>query len=116
MSEFIVAFKHPEFREEREWRLVYVEETRPPYDDAAELPLFRAVGGNVVPYVITSFKEAVEFSKDDTNGLAFPIVDVMIGPTIDPKLNTRSVTLLLLSLNRHIVPNVRSSDIPLRWL
>ena len=109
------CFKHPDFREEREWRLVHFTSVSPTLGRSDDIPKFRSYDGNVIPYYSVDFEKAIALSRDDTYGHAFPIVELMIGPTINADLNQESVKLLLLSLNPDIVPNINRSGIPLRW-
>lgn len=116
IGQFLFCFKHPDFKEEREWRLVHFASVNPTSDRGSDVPRFRSYDGNVIPYYPVGFEKAIALSRDDTYGHVFPIVDLMIGPTINADLNQESVKLLLLSLNPDISPNIRRSGIPLRWL
>ncbi|MDH3373635.1 MAG: DUF2971 domain-containing protein [Gammaproteobacteria bacterium] len=116
VGELIFCFKHPDFVEEREWRLVHFARFKPTTDRNSQSPEFRTFEGNVIPYAIVSFDRAIEVSRDDSFGYGFPIVELMIGPTISAELNLDSVTALILSMNPDISPNIRQSGIPLRWL
>lgn len=116
IGEFLFSFKHPDFREEREWRLVHFANVNPTHNRNSELPRVRSYEGNIIPYFPVDLENAVALSRDNTYGYPFPIVDLMIGPTINADLNRDSIKLLLLSLNPDIYPNIRRSEIPLRWL
>lgn len=115
-SEFLVAFKHPGFVEEKEWRLVYSTGDSPTFQRGCESPKFRAFQGNLIPYHDVRFDEVISASRDDTLGVPFPIAEVFVGPTVNAELNEASARAVLLSLNPDIVPNVVHSAIPLRWL
>ena len=115
IAEFLSSVKHPDFREEQEWRLVHFASSIPELSDG-DAPSFRSYDGNVIPYFSVDFGRAVALSLDDTYCHPFPIVDLMIGPTISADLNQASIKLLLLSLNPEHSPSIRSSGIPLRWL
>lgn len=118
LGEYIFSFKHPEFSEEQEWRLVYVWDCNPilnrdsDFDDLK----FRTYGGNVIPFCEVSFSNAVKASKQDDYGLAFPIQELVIGPTLNPDFNSQSVTSLLTKINPDHFPIIKKSGIPLRWL
>lgn len=114
--ELMFCFKHPDFSEEREWRLVHFASISPTFDRSSDVPNFRSYDGNVIPYYSVDFQKAITLSRDDTYGYGFPFVDLMIGPTINADLNQESVKMLLLALNPDIVPNISRSGIPLRWL
>lgn len=116
IGELLFCFKHPDFKEEREWRLVHFASVSPTSDRNGELPKYRSYDGNIIPYFPVEFEKAITLSRDDAYGYGFPIVDLMIGPTINADLNQESAKLLLLSLNPDIVPNISRSGIPLRWL
>ena len=116
MAEVLFAFKHPDFREEKEWRLVHFASINPTHDRTGPKLEFRSYEGNVIPYFAVKLDKAIQASLDDTLGYGFPIVDLMIGPTVNANLNEESVRLLLLSLNPDFTPHIRHSGIPLRWL
>jgi hypothetical protein len=116
MFQFLPSFKHPDFEEEREWRLVHYFDSDPTMDRRSPAPKFRTYEGNVIPFFEVSFEEAVKVSHDDAFGLAFPISETVIGPTINASLNEASVRLLLLTLNPDMDPTISHSGIPLRWL
>jgi hypothetical protein len=116
MGELMFCFKHPDFVEEREWRLAHFANAMPASDGSGDVPRFRSYDGNVIPYYAVDFERAVALSRDDTYGYGFPVVDVVIGPTVNAELNQESVKLLLTSLNPDIAPKITSSGIPLRWL
>lgn len=116
IGEYMVSFKHPDFHEEKEWRLVHFTNINPTSDRGSQLPLFRSFDGNVIPYLSVSFEETIKVSRDDLYGLQFPIAELNIGPTINAELNKQSIKTLLLSLNPDIDPNIKKSEIPLRWL
>ena len=115
-GELMFSIKHPDFHEEREWRLVHSMNINPRLNRNDEFPAFRSYDGNVIPYLSVSFGNAVEASKDDTFGCPFPIVKLFIGPTINADLNTESVRHLLSNLNPDATTDIHKSDIPLRWL
>jgi hypothetical protein len=116
IGEMQFALKHPDFREEREWRLVHFAYVDPRYARGVEMPRFRSYEGNVIPYFPVSFDRAIAASRDDTLGVPFPIAELVIGPTINADLNSQSTKALLLSLNPDIEPFITHSEIPLRWL
>jgi hypothetical protein len=116
IGEFLFALKHPDFIEEREWRLVHFAHVDPRMNRGVVTPQVRSYEGNVIPYFIVEFKAAVEASKDDTSGIPFPIAELVIGPTVGAQLNRQSVKTLLLSMNPDVEPRIKESEIPLRWL
>lgn len=118
LVEYFFSFKHPEFIEEKEWRLVFVCSGNPVMDresDFVDLK-FRSFGGNVIPFYEISFADAVKASMQDDYGLAFPIRELIVGPTVNPELNKQSVATLLTKINPDHFPIIKASGIPLRWL
>ncbi|MET0400520.1 MAG: DUF2971 domain-containing protein [Longimicrobiaceae bacterium] len=116
VGELFFSFKHPDFYEEREWRLVHFASLDPLHHRGAESssPKFRSSDGNVIPYFSVSFEKAVEASRDDTYGVPFPIPELIIGPTISVDLNQESTLALLLTLNPEVNPLIEQSKTPLR--
>lgn len=118
VGEYLFCFKHPDFHEEKEWRLVHSCSVDPTFerDKRFQLPSFRAYHGNVIPYHVVSLENTINVSKDDGYGVPFPIVEVVIGPTVSSELNLESLRIMILSMNPDVIPNIRQSEIPLRWL
>jgi len=117
IGEYMFSFKHPDFHEEKEWRLVHSSNINPTFNRSHDdTILFRNFDGNIIPYLTVSFEEIVKASRDDAFGFPFPISELHIGPTVNDELNNQSIRMLLSSLNPEINPNVKKSEIPLRWL
>ncbi|OGL42611.1 MAG: hypothetical protein A2042_05910 [Candidatus Schekmanbacteria bacterium GWA2_38_11] len=118
LGEYIFSFKHPEFSEEQEWRLVYVWDCNPILNRESNFNdlKFRTFGGNVIPYCEVSFNNAVKASRQDDYGLSFPVQELVIGPTLNPDFNSQSVASLLTKINPDHYPLIKKSGIPLRWL
>lgn len=118
LREYIFCFKHPEFTQEQEWRLVHVRSCNPVLDreaDFADLK-FRTFDGNVIPFIDMSLSNSVGASRQDSFGVSFPIQELVIGPTLNADLNRESATILLTKMNPDHIPIIRKSGIPLRWL
>jgi hypothetical protein len=118
LGEYIFCFKHPEFAQEQEWRLVHIWECNPTLNresDFSDLK-FRTFGGNVIPFCEVSFENAIKASRQDDYGLSFPIQELVIGPTLNPEFNRQSVQTLLTKINPDHFPLIKKSGIPLRWL
>jgi hypothetical protein len=115
-SKYLFSFKHPNFREEREWRLVHFASINPTFDGNSDLPSFLSYEGNMIPFLEVGFESAITASQGDNLGLSFPITELMIGPAVNADLNQESIKLLLLAFNPDIDPDMRKSEIPLRWL
>lgn len=109
-------FKHPSFSEEHEWRLLHIANVDPLHDRSAERPRLRTFDGNIIPYIVVSFAKAIEAATDDVVGIEFPLVDVVVGPTVNSELNQTSIGIALHALAPDVRPRIRASEIPLRWL
>ena len=116
IAQTVYAFKHPDFVEEREWRLVHFASVHPRINRSAPIPNVRSYDGNIIPYFPVGLDGAAKASRDDTAGIPFLIREVMIGPTINESLNERSVRMLLDGWNPDAAPAIKHSSIPLRWL
>lgn len=113
---YLYVFKHPDFREEQEWRLVSFAQSDPRNNRSNPQPKFRDFDGNIIPYFSVSLEKAISASRDDLQATRFPFQEVVIGPTVNSKLNEVSVKSLLLATNPDFEPRIESSGIPLRWL
>jgi len=115
-GELLFCLKHPEFREEREWRLVHFSRHASAIDRDVASPRFREFQGNILPYHTVCFEAAIKASNNDLSGINFPVRKITIGPTINSDLNEKSLRALIFSLSRDIEPCIEKSEIPLRWL
>ena len=93
------TLKHPSFSEEKEWRLLSVDD-HSLFDGIR----FRPADGFVVPYYPMRFSDA-----------ELPIVEIVVGPSSSPHLAAISVEHVLRSNKLEHVA-VRVSDSPLRTL
>jgi hypothetical protein len=83
---FVPTFKHDDFKEEEEWRLIFT-----PSADAPVPPSFRVARGMLIPYY--SLRELTKAaSQADRN---IPLKSVCIGPSPNKDLNAVSVEMLL---------------------
>lgn len=100
---FVPTFKHPDFREEGEWRLIFT-----PSPGWGVEPEFRVSRGMLVPYY--SLQHVAAMSGQQMRTL--PIQQVRIGPGSHRELNAQSVEMLL----RRDYPNVpvKASPTPYR--
>lgn len=97
--------KHPAFREEREWRIVYIRN-----DDRKPLPVkHRSSGGLVVPYVELEIPAGVGSHPDK-----LPIAVVNCGPSPEPEVKARGVRSLLSTQPHLSGVSVTGSAAPLR--
>ena len=73
LSECLVCFKHPGYKQEDEWRAIMFG------DESLEVS-FRASGGRVIPYVEI---DVTEDREDGSPRLA--LRSITYGPTLDPE-------------------------------
>lgn len=98
--------KHPSFREEGEWRIVYVRSNDP--DDKLTVQ-HRPRGGVVVPYVALELNKKVGVGTE-----SLPIAFVNCGPGPEPELKRRGVMSLLATNADYAGVEVGVSVVPLR--
>lgn len=103
LTELLCSFKHYSFREEGEWRLIYdFQRDR----DINELK-FRLGNGFPVPYL--EMPLAIQKEKMPNS----PLVQIIHGPTLHPKLTQKSLALMLQrECMEHV--EVTGSESPLR--
>lgn len=101
---FIPTFKHPDFRDEEEYRLIFT-----PQPDAKVQPHFRVARGMLVPYI--SLRDILRAVGVEMPRL--PIKEVRVGPSTHRDLNVMSTRLLLERGGYKEVP-VQMSDTPYR--
>jgi len=109
LHRFALIFKHPEFREEREWRIV----SRVLMDFAPAVPTgeledkldFKQGKSMLIPYRHVPL-------RDDRGG--FPLHEVIVGPNPNREQSARSVQSLLNSQRHCTAVKVRNSEIPYR--
>ena len=94
------TFKHPKFREEKEWRIIY----RAYHSDKNVKIEFRAGRSMIVPYI------AIPLTREGDDLI---INKVIVGPTLEPNLSKASVEMLLESKNVKF-EEVECSIIPYR--
>jgi hypothetical protein len=101
---FIPTFKHKDFHEESEWRLIFT-----PGSNCPVAPRFRVARGMLVPYF--SLRDIIVASQANLDRL--PIERVRIGPSAARDLNVESTRMLLKYCNYEGVP-VEASHTPYR--
>lgn len=103
LSRLVTIFKHPDFKEECEWRAVYFDRRGllRNYDSLYFDMNFRAAGKNIVPYVELEFTERDKL-EDQANKLLKPLVidKIITGPKIDHKLAEKAISLFCENNNR----------------
>jgi hypothetical protein len=102
---FIPTFKHPDFRDEEEWRLIFT-----PQPGATGIqPQFRVARGMLIPYM--SLQHILKSAGVTMSQL--PIRQVRVGPSTHRELNFVS-TRLLLDRNGYTAVLASVSDTPYR--
>ncbi len=94
------SFKHPKFKEEKEWRIVIRVDTR----DKIEMIRFPSGQSMIVPYI------EIPLPREGDNLI---INKIVVGPTHEPILSKASVEMLLKSKNVKF-DEVQYSTIPYR--
>jgi hypothetical protein len=105
--EYLSCFKHPTFKEEKEWRFIYSPDLS--RDDEKQPDLFtteieyRDSGGYMVPYLKVDISEAVASTKDEivktgeaATALTLPFEAIISGPGLDANLATASLNSFIL--------------------
>jgi hypothetical protein len=92
----IVTFKHPAFKDEREWRII----VRPDKVSCDESIKFRTLRGSLIPYVELSPRRA-----------KLPISSVYFGPSLEPSRTKKPIEMLLRA-NGFGSLEVNGTDIP----
>ena len=84
--DMLISFKHPAFKEEKEWRLIRVTvESHQP-----ENLRFRETEGGLVPYRPTHIFDVREIEKPQ-----FPLSSIIFGPSLEPVRTHSAIELLL---------------------
>jgi Protein of unknown function (DUF2971) len=99
-------FKHPSFREEHEWRFVYILSE---VTDEPGLPdvRFRARNGLLIPYI------EIPIHNREKDALCFDMTRIRYGPTSKPDLMRKSIEMFLRKAGFKGVA-IEGSGIPLR--
>jgi Protein of unknown function (DUF2971) len=108
----LVIFKDAMFAAEQEWRLIEIM-TR---EAAIEKIRFRSAGSKLVPYVELDFGRFAPVDAQEgepTEPSKIPISRVFHGPTLNPELSVRALSLLL-ARHGYAAAEVLGSKIPLR--
>jgi Protein of unknown function (DUF2971) len=123
-NEYLSCFKHPAFKEEREWRFIYSPdflsepETHDSFD-RGEIE-YRESGGYIVPYFKVNISEVLESAEDENAKARVPVLrlpfeSIISGPGLDGKLARASLNSFILRkgyLNHPI--HICHSSVPLR--
>jgi hypothetical protein len=101
-------FKHSSFREENEWRTVYLlpQNVRPGEPGTPEVK-FRPKNGLPIPFI------EMPIHNKDKDALCLEITRIRYGPTSKPDLMRKSIEMLLAKAGFDGV-EVEGSSIPLR--
>jgi hypothetical protein len=96
LLDMLLCFKHPAFKEEKEWRLVRVTSE----DHQPENLQFRETTGGLVPYRPTHI-----YDMNETGQPVFPLRSIGFGPTLDSVRTSAAITLLLhrIASDQHLI-------------
>lgn len=117
---FALHFKRPEFREEREWRLVFNERLIPfgeTNNEPCDAINFRERRGHISPFYEFDLKRAFDKAIDGDDLIAYPIREIVVGPSLDAEMNAKAVKALLgrMTARGHSYVDISKSNIPVRW-
>ncbi len=102
----LVRFKAESFREEHEWRAIYINSER--NEEGRQTVKFRVSEGHVVPYI------ELDIAPSAQKQVWFlPIAEIVVGPKVDVSRAKRSIDLLYKNMLRGS-PIVRSSTVRLQ--
>lgn len=104
LAELLCTFKHSTFSEESEWRAIHIVAP----NSNEQYIKFRMGQYGLTPYVCLDLSPMAGINRN-----TLPINSIRIGPTPNPKLEEKALSLLLRQKKRHFTA-VLSSDIPLR--
>jgi hypothetical protein len=102
-----VSMKDPGFREEAEWRLVYM--SAPEFGRG----FGRASSVRVAASGLTPYLDVKLLNRDGSREGLLPIREIVVGPTVIPELAAEGVRFLL-DLHGHNEVHIVNSKIPLR--
>lgn len=101
---YAAFFKHPTFREEQEWRLIYF----PTENSYSSQIKFRSGSLGIIPYTQISLPDG---KNNDQEGI-LPIASMRIGPTANPALAKKALEMVAHSKYPNL--EITASDVPLR--
>lgn len=123
--QYLCCFKHPTFKEEREWRFIYTP-VFPPVSKVQEGLAkkgieYREAGGYLVPYFRVNIAETSEVTEesDEVEGnenikvIQIPFDAIISGPGLDKRLARASLHSFLESKG-HSYVDIDHSSVPLR--
>lgn len=121
LEKTISSFKHPSFKDEKEYRIEYVIDGNINKEDKEKL-LFKSTDNLVVPYLKltneckdyinqSNYKETDVYPTFVVKKL--PITEIIIGPSLDFQANKHSIAKLLKSNNYDNI-EIIPSDVPYR--
>jgi hypothetical protein len=105
LEELSLQLKTPDFREEKEWRLI--REVREVKSAQGQRPRFAPRGGLVKPYL------ELKFRKSNAT-LCLPLVSVVCGPKLEGEVSVASAEYFL-AQNGHVAVSVTQSKLHTVW-
>jgi hypothetical protein len=123
--EYLSCFKHPTFKEEKEWRFIYSPDITVKTEgqgnfDRGEIE-YRESGGYIVPYLKVNIAEVLEGVDEKVNhgkpikALRLPFDAIISGPGLDEKLARASLNSFILRRGYlGTLISIEHSSVPLR--
>lgn len=102
----LLRFKHQSFKEEHEWRAIYINDER--FEPMYTKPSFRATTADIIPYIELDISPSAQKDK-----WYLPISEIIIGSKINYDKACKSISLLYRNLDTDL-PKLVSSKIPLQ--
>lgn len=121
LFEYLIAFKHPRFQEEKEWRYIYkLDRSRAaaatPTLEKAEID-YRQSGDYIIPYLKGDIAEVVTADDVSKTVKRLPFESIISGPAVDESLAKASINSLVLRIGYiGSLIDVEHSSVPLRNL
>jgi hypothetical protein len=124
---YLCSFKHPTFRDEKEWRLIYTPKFSPPSEDqegiATTAIKYRESGDYIVPYLTANVARVYEASEGEEKPkgelkakiIDLPFETIIAGPGLDETLARASLNSFLLRRGYlGSLVSIEHSSVPLR--
>lgn len=97
--QYLCCFKHPTFKEEREWRYIYTPDFSTKAKPKGGLPKkkvnYRESGGYMVPYLKINIAEVSKNNSEGSETKDIPFDAITIGPGLDERLARTSLNSFL---------------------
>jgi hypothetical protein len=120
--EYLFCFKHPTFKEEKEWRFIYTPDVshfyygENPQGDFNTLEIeYRESGGYMVPYLKVNIAETIENDTSTETKPILPFEEIISGPGLDKQLARASLNAFIERKGyAGYLIYIKHSDVPMR--